>query len=165
MSERNFINLFLFVIFFSIGAASLGVSVLCEDLVEYYQNRQLLKSARESLERLKLITNDYDVLLSQLENDPNLVKRIARATLGSGSDDPNTVYPAESMELLADVRRVLNSDVNQPDEQPDKPKIPGWLARSSEPKRRIALFFSGVVLILISLICFRPILPSMDKEK
>lgn len=165
MSERNFINAILFVVFFSVGAASLGVSVLSEDLVEYYQSQQLLKSARESLERIKLMTNDYDVLLSRLENDPNLVKRIARAAFGSESGDPNTVYPAESVELLAEVRSVLNSDVNQPGEQPDKPEIPGWLARCSEPKRQIALFVSGVVLILISLICFRPILPTIDKEK
>jgi hypothetical protein len=165
MSERSVIHVILFVIFFSIGAASLGISVLCEDLIEYYQNREQLKSDREYLDWLKLITNDYDVLLSQLENDPNFVQRIAKATLGSESDDPNTVYPAESIELLADVREVLNDDANQPAEQVDEPQIPGWLARCSETKRRIALFVSGVVLILTSLVCFRPILPTAENEK
>src|SRR4030042_5364909 len=123
MSERSVLHVILFVIFFSVGAASLGVSVLCEDLVEYYQNRRLLKSARESLERLKLITNDYDVLLSQLENDPNYIRRMARATLGTESEDPNMVYPKESIELLAAVRRVLNNAANQPVEQVDKPEM------------------------------------------
>lgn len=165
MSERNIINAILFIIFFSVGAASLGISVLCEDLSEYYQNRQLLKSAKESLERLKLITNDYDILLSRLENDPNFVERLAKATVGSESGEPNTVYPVESMELLAEVRQVLNSEADKPAEQEQEPGIPDWLARCREIKRRITLFVSGVVLILISLICFRPLLPTAENEK
>jgi len=45
MQGQNIIRAILFVVFFSVGAASLGASVLCDDLVEYYRNRQLLKAA------------------------------------------------------------------------------------------------------------------------
>ncbi|MGB2865691.1 MAG: hypothetical protein WBC05_20335, partial [Sedimentisphaerales bacterium] len=84
----------LFILFFSIGAASLSSSVLCDDLIQYYQNKQFLREAQESLDRLESLNTDYDVLLERLEEDPNLViDRLAPATLGTQSEDPNTVYP------------------------------------------------------------------------
>ncbi|KPL23800.1 MAG: hypothetical protein AMJ75_05375 [Phycisphaerae bacterium SM1_79] len=153
MQTRNIIRAILFVLFFSIGAAALSGSVLCDDLVQYYHNRQLLSAAQESLERLKLLNNDYDVLLSQLENDPNLVRRIARATVGPAPEDPNTVYPRATAELLAAARRALTED---PDPPAVEPVMPEWLSRCSEPRRKTMLFFSGVALILTSFICFGP---------
>lgn len=147
----------LFLIFFSIGALSLATSVLCEDLVQYYQNKQLLKDAQESLEKVKLLTNEYDILLSKLENDPNLAKRVARNTLGTEPEDPNVINPKVKAEMLDAARKALGNDSNQPQEVQDTSIIPGWLSRCSRPRNRIALFVSGVFLIMISLICFRPV--------
>jgi len=153
MQRRNVIRGTLFVLFFSIGAASLSSSILCDDLVQHYQNKQLLKAAQESLDRLKCLKADYDVLLAELEKDPNLVKRLAPATLGIEPEDANTVYPRATAEQLAAARRALTED---PNEQSAEPAIPQWLSRCSEPRRKTTLFLSGAVLILTSLICFGP---------
>lgn len=162
MQTRNVIRAILFVLFFSIGAASLSSAVLCDDLVRYYRNRQLLREAQESLDRLKLLNNDYDALLSQLENDPNLLKRIGRATLGTEPDDPNMVYPEASGELLAAARRVLAEDAN---EGPVEPVMPEWLSRCNKPDARIILFICGMALVLISFICFRPAKETPERQE
>ena len=141
-----------FVLFFSVGAASLGLSVLCEDLFKYYQNRQLARAARQSLEKLKSLNYDYNMLLAQLAEDPNLIKRLAPAALGNEQPDPNTVYPRATARQLAAARRALTD----PNQQEEEPVIPGWLGRCSDPPKRLALFISGIALILISFICFRP---------
>ncbi len=161
MQGRNAIRLILFVIFFSIGAASLGVSILCDDLVQYYRNRQLLKVTRQSLERLESLNTDYDALLEQMEKDPNFVKRLAPATLGTEPEDTNAVYPRATPEQLAAARKALTED---PNDQSAGPMLPEWLTRCSEPRRRMTLFVAGSVLILISFTCFTPVKQTTKKE-
>jgi len=152
----------LFAIFFSIGAASLGVSILCDDLVQYYRNRQLLKVTQQSVNRLKSLNTDYDILLEQLEKDPNLVKRLAPAALGTEPEDANAVYPRATPEQLAAARRALMED---PNDQSDGAMLPEWLTRCSEPRRRTTLFIAGSVLILISLTFFAPARQSPTKKE
>ena len=152
----------MFVVFFSIGAISLGGSILSDDLVRYYRNRQLLKAAQESLDRLKSLNVDYDILLEQLEKDPNLFKRIASATLGTEPEDADAIYPRATAEQLAVAHRVL---AEEPDQEPAEPVMPGWLTRCSEPRRRMMLFFSGGALILISFICFGPAKHTPKKQE
>ena len=93
MQSQGIVHFLLFVVFFSIGAAALVGAVLCNDLIQYCQNRQLVKEAEHSLERLDSLNKEYDALLEQLENDPNLLKRIAPATLGTQPEDPNAISP------------------------------------------------------------------------
>jgi len=139
--------LVLFVLFFSIGAASLSSSILFDDLIKYYQNKQLLREDHESLDRLKSLNADYDVLLERLEEDPNLVvERLAPAT-------PNMVYPRARSRQLAAARKALMEESNG---QSAEVAMPQWLKRCSESRNRILLFVSGVVLVLISFVCFRP---------
>jgi len=162
MQRRNFIRMILFVVFFSIGAASLGISILCDDLIQYYRNKRLLKVTQQSLNRLESLNADYDALLEQLEEDPNLVKRLAPAALGTEPEDANAVYPRATPEQLAAARQALTQD---PNDQSDAPTLPNWLARCGEPRRRITLFIAGSFLILISFTCFTPGRQSPAKEK
>ncbi len=161
MQGRNVIRTILFITFFSIGAASLGISILCDDLVQYYRNRQFLRVTRQSVNRLKSLNTDYDVLLEQLEKDPNLVKRLAPATLGTEPEDANAVYPRATPKQLAAARKALMEDTN---DQSAGPMLPEWLTRCSEPRRRMALFVAGWVLILISFTCFTPVKQTPQKE-
>lgn len=154
MQGRKVIQLILFVLFFSIGAASLSSSVLCDDMIQYYQNKQFLRAAQKSLDRLKSLNADYDVLLERLEEDPNMVvDRLAPATLGTKAEDSNTVYPRARSRQLAAARKALMDESNG---QSAEPAMPQWLKRCSEPRNRILLFISGVVLVLVSFVCFRP---------
>jgi hypothetical protein len=152
MQGQSIICTFLFVIFFGIGAASLSGSILCDDLVRYYRNKQLLKTARESLNRLESLNADYDALLDQLEKDPNLVKRIAPAAIGVEPEDANAVHPVATPEQLAAARKALNEEPS-----PDADStVPQWLTRCSERRRRIGLSLAGAGLIFVSFICFVP---------
>jgi len=154
MQGRKFIQAVLFFLFFSIGAASLSSSILCDDLIRYYQNKQLLKTVQGSLSRLESLNTDYDVLLKRLEEDPNLiVERLAPVTLGTGAQDPNTVYPRVTSQQLAAARKALMEESSR---EPAEVTMPQWLRRCSKPRNRILLFISGVVLVLISFVCFRP---------
>jgi cell division protein FtsB len=148
--SQNILRMVLSIFFFSIGTAVLAGSVLYDDLLEYYQNKQLLKSAEETLKKLEALNADYDALLKQLEENPDLLERIASATLGIEPNDANTIHPKVTAEQLDAARRILAGD----SEQLVKAEIPEWLIRCREPSKRIILFSAGAFLILISFICF-----------
>jgi len=149
MRRQNILRVLLFIIFFSIGGTALSSSILCDDLVQYYHKRQLLRAKEELSNRLKLLNTDYDVLLQNLGKDPNLLERIAPLILGMERNDANTIYPKATEELLEAVQKVLEEDSSQ---QPTEPVIPAWLIRCSEPFRRVILFLAGAFLVLISFI-------------
>jgi len=110
MRSQYILRTFLFVVFFSVGAAALSSSILCGDLLQYYHNKQLLKAAEDSLNRLESLNTDYDVLLQQLQKDPNLIKRIAPATLGIEQEGEDTIYPKVTPEQLDAARKALTED-------------------------------------------------------
>ncbi len=153
MQRRNFIRMILFVVFFSIGVTSLGISILCDDLVKYYRSKRLLTVTQQSIPRLESVIDDYDVAIEQLEHDPNRVRRLAPATLGTEPEDANAVYPRATPEELAKAHQASPQD---PNDQTEGPMLPNWLVRCSEPRRRITLFIAGSFLVLISFTCFTP---------
>jgi len=151
LQRQNILRMVLFIVFFSIGASALSVSILCDDLVRYYRNNQLLKAAEESLRRIEALNADYGALLEQLQKEPNAVKRIAPATLGTEPEAEDTIYPKATAEQLAAVREALREEVSH---GIGGPAMPDWLVRCSEAPQRIILFLAGAFLILISFICF-----------
>ncbi len=157
MRRQDVIRTFLFVVFFSIGASSLGVSILCDELLRYYTSRQLLKAAEDTLGRLESLNTDYDLLLQQLEEDPNLVRHIAPAALGAQPVDGKAVYPRASAEQLAAARKALTEGSSQPRFIGGEPVVPRWIVRCSRPTHRVVLFLAGAFLVLISFIWFGPV--------
>jgi hypothetical protein len=153
MRGQGILHLLLFVAFFSIGAAALGTSVLCDDLIQYWRNKHHLTEAERSLQRLESLNAEYDALLAQIESDPNLLQRIAPVTLGTEPADPNAIYPKARARELAIARKALLDKV---EEDTAEPPIPHWLERASEPVKRLVLFIAGAGLVVISLVCFTP---------
>jgi hypothetical protein len=151
MESQGILHFLLFVLFFSAGALALGGAVLCDDLIQYRRNQQLVKEAEESLERLESLNREYDALLAELERDPNLLRRIAPVTLGAEPRDANAVYPKARARELAVARKTL---LEQAGHEPSEPVVPQWLERCNEPRRKIALFIAGAGLVLISLVFF-----------
>jgi len=151
MRNRNIVRTLLFLVFFSIGATAFTVSMLSEDLVEYYQNKRALAVASESLERLRSLVDDYDALLARLEGDPNLLRNLAPAALGVEPADADAVYPVASAEELEAVKEILAA---VPNEGSAKPLTPAWLTRISRQPQRALLLLSGAFLILISFVWF-----------
>ena len=152
--QNTIVRVFLFVVFFSIGAAAMSGSILCSDLLRYYHNRQALKAAGLTLARLESLNADYDVLLRQLRDDPNFFERIAPATLGVKPADANAIYPRATAEQLAAARKALMEGASG---EPVEPRVVvRWLIRCNRPPQRIAFFLSGGFLILISFAFFGP---------
>ena len=140
---------------FAVGAAAMFGSVLSDDLVGFYQLRHLLDTEREYSAKLESLIEDYHALLQQLKNDPNLINRLSRTKLGTDiGKDPNTVYPDVKAEQLDAARRALTENSENKTPEPD---MPVWLKRCTQPGRRTVLFLAGGILILISLVCFRPV--------
>ncbi len=153
MHRQNFLHVFLFVLFFSVGVVALTVSVLSEDLLRYYRNNYLLRVAEKSLKQLDALNADYDTLLWQLQKDPDFVKRIAPAALGAQHADADAAYPKAKAEQLAAARKVLIEDSVH---KAAVPAVPRWVIRCNQRPKRIALFLCGSFLVLIAFIFFGP---------
>src|SRR4030042_365178 len=129
MQRQNILRTFLFVVFFGIGTAALAASILYDDLLRYYRDKQLLMSAEETLNKLESLNADYDALLKQLEENPGLLERIAPAALGTELNEPNTAYPKVTAEQLDAARKVLAEDSKQ---QPSGAGIPKGIIRGGD---------------------------------
>ena len=151
MQGHGILRFLIFVVFFSSGAAALGGAVLCDDFIRYCRNKQLVQQAELSIRRLQSLNAEYDVLIEQLESNPDLLKRIAPVMLGTEPNDPNTIYPKARAKELAVARKAVTDQAN---EDPAEAPIPKWLRRCSDPPKRIILFIAGASLILISMVCF-----------
>ena len=122
-----------------------------------------LARVKKDNEILKELISDYEAVLVRIGNDPFIDKRIAPAVLGFEPDsDANTIYPKVTAEELNAARRALAKDSS---DKSSESAIPDRLARCSEPRRRIALFLSGVFLILISFVCFNPVVQKQYEDE
>ncbi len=149
----NFTRLLLFVILFSIGAVTLATAALYPDLLRYYRYNQILQSARKSVTQLESLNARYDALLKNIEQDPNILSRVAPAVIGAEPVDANAVYPRATAEELAAARLALEKyDEKKTAEQP----LPEYLQRLGRPRYRIVMFICGCGLVLIAFICFAP---------
>lgn len=151
MRRQTVLRMLLFVVLFSIGAAAISTSALSQELLRYYRNKQLLKEAEAFLGRLESLNADYDALLERLRNEPDILKHIAPATLGTEPSDTDTIYPKATAEQLAVAKRILTEDLSR---QSIEPQVPDWVLRCSEPARRVVLFVAGALLIIISFVWF-----------
>ena len=106
MQNERVIRTVAFVVFFSVGAAVLSATTLCDDLLEYYYYKGLLAQAESHLKKLESLNTDYDILLAQLEGNPKELARLAPATLGIEVNEPNTAYPRATAGKLAREARL-----------------------------------------------------------
>jgi hypothetical protein len=154
MKKQNVQQILLFAIFFAIGTAAVSISFLGGELQRYQQGKELLKKNEIFLKRLEQINTDYDVLLKQLREDPDTVKRLAPATLGiEPADDKKAAYPKAELEQLAAARKALMDTAGREDKISQEQN---WITRCSKWPARIILFLAGSGLIIISLVYFGP---------
>lgn len=153
MQNERVIRIAAFVVFFSIGAAVLSATTLCDDLLEYYYYKGLLTQAESHLKKLESLNTDYDTLLAQVEGNPKELARLAPATLGIEINEPNTAYPRATASKLAAARRALAEEPNQ---MTIAQSTPPWICFACRWPRRHALFISGAILVLISFVFFGP---------
>jgi len=149
----NIVRTFLFCIFFGIGVMVLTGSVLSGALQRYYLGKSTLNKQQQQTGRLETLINDYNVILAEIERNPDFAERIAPAILGNEPNDADTIYPRASSEQLSATRDLLREN---PTPKPEEPAIPKWLSRCSKTRSRIMLFLVGAALILVSFVYFGP---------
>jgi len=162
MQGQNIIRTLLFIVFFSIGTAAMAASVLCDDLVRYYCSRHYRNQAERLTSKLKALNDDYYAVLIRMEDDPNLIKRLAPAALGAEPTDANTIFPRATPQELAEAKKALAKIAAA---EPNEPAMPVWLERCREPKHRIYLFAAGAALILVSFACFGRLKTPDDEQE
>ena len=151
----------LFIVFFTVGAAALCGAILSRELMKYFENTQLLEESTASVEKLESLISDYEELLKQRQDDPNLIKRIIAVTMGGEVNEPNTVYPKLTASELQAAKITL---AKQQKETKKKKTIPEFIVRCNEPRRRIGLFLAGASLVMTSFICFGPVKKGSKKK-
>lgn len=156
---RNILRGVLFGVFFASGAGALTLAILTGELRQYYNTKAALRAEKQYSDKLKSLNIDYEALELQLDQDPNLIGRIASATLGAKRSDANTIYPKARSESLAAAAEALTGKTG---ERADGQAIPSWLERSGHPRRRTVLFAAGCFLVLISFGCFAPVTSAGD---
>ena len=159
INMHSAIRVIAFFITFGVGAGTLTLSVICEDLTRFFANKQLLALEQRQLASLEEKVQVYDALLTNMKKDPDVVHRIAPAVLGIESDDPNMAYPLTGVQELAVARQMLRKDNDE-----DISGMPPWLVRCCEQRRRLALFLLGGVLVLIAFACFGLVKPAEADE-
>jgi hypothetical protein len=147
---KDVIRFLSFAMLFGVGTGTLSLTVLSDDLHEYYIKRLALARAEIMLTNLQQLNADYDALLGRIESNPDELKRLAPVVLGAELEDPNSVIPAVGLQQRIVARQALAAQ-HQPHPLPE---IPVWLQRIRTSRRRLGLFLSGGALVLISFIWF-----------
>jgi len=152
----------LFIVFFSIGLAAVAVSILADDLNQYYTIKIQLHNTQQGNEKLSKLIDSYGEMIKHIESDPRSVERLATVTLGVEPNEAGTAYPKASRQELLAAQRALAAAAPPP---PVPPVLPTWLSRSTNPLLRKLLFLAGSALILISFTCFNIGKEEMDHTR
>jgi len=148
---HSFVKTIAFIATFTIGSGAIGLCALCNDLVLFHYNLRGLALLEQESDSLRSINQAYGALLQRIDNDPNMIRRIAPAVLGLEPEDANAYYPAAGRHELAAAERTL---ARHDRSKRSIPTLPTWLERVREPRRRTAIFLAGAVLVLVSFACF-----------
>ena len=126
----------------------------CDDLVQYYADRQRLVEARKMVDLLEKLNADYDALLEQIPagSEPHPAN-LRPATLGQAPQDANTAHPEVRLEELLAARQALSVADDVPQESPS---LPDWLTRCGQPLHRLALCLLWGGLVMVAFVYFKP---------
>jgi hypothetical protein len=139
-----------FCLFVGAGLAALTASILTDELLELYLYKLEIKKNEKTNQRLQKLTAEYESVLKQIADDPNILARLAGVGLGAEPNSVDTAYPKvpEHTRLAAEkILRGQQSDI-------EAPSPPAWLTRCNKPLPRMIIFFCSVGLIIVSFICF-----------
>ncbi len=148
----KFIRFIFFCVFFSIGLAAITISILVEELHNYYRNYTTVYQIKMSNEKIEKIIPDIEKQLHVAKTDPNRISRLRHLIFGEKLKKDNTVFPNTNDKRLTKIAEILIK--LQQTEKHNVPKIPQWVERVSNYRIRLALFFAGTGLILLDFIFF-----------
>ena len=141
----------LFCLFFAVGAGAVALSILAEEMRDYYEGKNLLEKTSADNEDIKFLTIEYEAQIYEIRRDPNILGRLRRVALGREPSAEDTAFPRASEKLLTEAGAAVLADLRS--SRPAR-EIPKWVKRTSEPKVRRSLFFAGAGLVLVTFIFF-----------
>jgi hypothetical protein len=148
------------MLFFSVGLAAIAVSILADDLNQYYTIKIQLHNTQQTNEKLVKLIDGYGEMIGSIESDPHIVERLATVTLGVEPNEAQTAFPKASRQELIAAHKAL---IAAAPPQPPEPVLPRWLTRCKNPPLRKLLFIAGSALILVSFTCFN--IRKEDRQK
>jgi len=127
------------------------LSVLADEILDYFEGANLLAKTLADNEDIQFLTIEYEAQIHEIRNDPNILGRLERVTLGRQPDAEDTAVPKASEKLLTEAGAAVLTDLRtgRPVRQ-----VPTWVERISESNIRYSLFFAGAGLVLITFIFF-----------
>jgi hypothetical protein len=141
----------LFCIFFSVGAGAIALSILAEEIETYFDNRRTYARMLEMNERIEKLIAEYEAQIEQIEQNPEILKKLERITFGSVEGEEESEHPRAAVEQLAAARAALLEEIEV---KAEPSAIDRWVGRIVEPKARMRLFFAGAGLVLITFMFF-----------
>lgn len=147
---ENIFRLFLFMVCSAAGILSITLSVLGPEWKSLYELKAAVIQTRQNNEKIEDIIEDHQILISQINADANILKRIAPLTLGTVPQESNQPVAKITQETLGKARAVLE----QKPQIFDYGQVPQWLERCTSRYGRITLFTAGSGLVVVSFVCF-----------
>ena len=141
----------LFCLFFAVGTGAVALAVLADEIRDYCEGRNLLAKTLADNEDIEFLTIEYAAQIDEIRDDPNILGRLERVTLGRQDGAEDTAFPRASEKLLSEAGKAVLADLRAG--RPAR-KIPKWVERVSEPNIRYSLFFAGAGLVLVTFIFF-----------
>jgi hypothetical protein len=148
----KFMRFTFFCTFFSIGLAAITISILVEELHNYYRNYRTVYQIKNSNEKIEKLLPDIEKQLQIAKTDPNRISRLRHILFGDQLKKEGTVFPNLEDKRITKIAELLIK--LQQTETQNIPAVPEWIKRVSNYRIRLALFFAGTGLILLDFIFF-----------
>jgi len=161
--KEKILRLFLFLVFSAAGILSIALAVLGPEWKNLYELNAAITQTQQSNLKIEEVIKDHQILISQINADANILKRIASLALGTSPQDTNQPAVKITQETLATAKAALQQQQTQ--DGSNGPKVPKWLERCTTDYGRITLFTAGGGLIIISFACFGKKKPKIKSDK
>jgi hypothetical protein len=144
----------LFCLFFTVGASAIVLSVLTDEIVNFYRTRDLPDRIEADNQRTATCPA-ATISNSSRSPGPRPPQTTRRSLFTPPATGDNTVVPVATEEQLTAAGEALFKNL-QSNDQPSQ--LPHWLLRMADEvngiKNRLMLFLAGMGLILVTFIFF-----------
>jgi hypothetical protein len=149
----RFLRFVLFCIFFAIGAGSIALSIVAEEVYSLYSSQILVARFEDDNKKITSLSQQYDCQMRLIKSDPNSLDRLKGIMLGEkGASSEDVAVPDVSRRELINASNALLEKMETSAQK--TPIVAEWLQRCNQPKSRKILFLAGAALVLISFIFF-----------
>ena len=148
---EKFYRAVFFSIFAAVGILAVSLAVLGPEWKNLYKIKAAAAISEQNNTKITRLLADHQELISLINTDPNVLRRLAAVELGRDVNEPNAIAAQITADFLSQAKVVVD-EMENPDIA--VPQAPYWLIRATLSSSRVVLFASGAGLILVSFVCF-----------